>query len=98
MVFVTTHNVKTNTSKLLFYQVGPLVAVLLTIEDQEIIVDMGEAVISEAPEDHRHQVQTDLQGIMKVASQTGNSFQSLVHAIVQLRNTRLQSTHFVSFI
>jgi hypothetical protein len=81
-----------------FIRFGPLVAVLLTIEDQEIIVDMGEAVISEAPEDHRHQIQTDLQGIMKVASQTGNSFQSLVHAIVRLRNTRLQSTHFVSFI
>jgi len=98
-VSVTIHNAKTNTSKLLFYQVGLLAAVLLTVEDQEIILDMVESVISEAPENHRHRIGIDLQGVMKeVASQTGNSFEPLAHAIVQLRNTRLQSTHFVSFI
>jgi len=98
-VSVTIHNVKTNTSKLLFYQVGLLVAMLLTVEDQEIILDIVEAVISEAPENHRHRIGINLQGLMKeVASQTGNSFEPLAHAIVQLRNTRLQSTHFVSFI
>jgi hypothetical protein len=75
-----------------------LIVVLLMVEDQEIIVDMVDTVISEVSDDQQT-IRGELERTLKeVAAKTGNAFWPMALAIARYRNTRLRSTHFVSIV
>jgi len=72
---------------------------LLTGEDQDIINDMTNMAIGEIPSSQENEFREELRVLLKeVGEQSGGDFQSLVTALVQLRNSRLESaSHIVNF-
>lgn len=90
--------VNINISEILYYRVHLFIVATTNREDRDIIEDMTDEVIGETPLLQQSDVREELRSLLEVGDQSGGDFQSLALTLVQLRNSRLESTsHYIHF-